>query len=98
MKNGLVLIDSATSMSFIPGDKIRFIHPESATNIAIYYEGDDFAAGSANITVDTGYADEVLKELARVLADTTGPFIVADDVNSIYMPNVSAVAAITINA
>ena len=98
MKNGLVLINSATSMIFIPGDKIRFIHPESATNIAIYYEGDQFGEGSANITVDTGKADEVLKELARVLADTTGVFIVADDVNSVYMPNVSAVAGVSISA
>ena len=63
MKNGLVLINSSTSMIFIPGDKIRFIHPESATNIAIYYEGNDFAEGSANITVVSGKADEVLKEL-----------------------------------
>ena len=98
MKNGLVLINSATSMIFIPGDKIRFIHPESATNIAIYYEGNDFAEGSANITVVSGKADEVLKELGRVLADTTGAFIVGDDVNGIYMPDVTAVAGITIDA
>ena len=98
MKNGLVLINSTTSMIFIPGDKIRFIHPESATNIAIYYEGDNFAEGSANITVVSGKADEVLKELGRVLADTTGPFIVGDDVNGIYMPDVTAVAGITLSA
>ena len=98
MKNGLVLINSTTSMIFIPGDKIRFIHPESATNIAIYYEGDQFGEGSANITVVSGKADEVLKELGRVLADTTGTFIVGDDVNGIYMPDVTAVAGITISA
>ena len=98
MKNGLVLINSATSMLFVPSDRIRFIHATSATDIQINFDAEDNAEGSANITVTTGYAYKVLKELSRIISDSNGYHIVGDDVNSIYMPNVTAVAGVTINA
>ena len=97
MKNSLVLIDSSTSMIAIPGDRIRYIVC-TGTDIQINYNAEDDAEGSANITVTSGKGDEVLKELGRVLTETTGSFVVADDVNSTYMPNVTAVAGITPNA
>jgi|2_EtaG_2_1085320.scaffolds.fasta_scaffold98209_2 hypothetical protein len=99
MKNGLVLINSSSSMIFIPGNSVRFIWANSsATDLQINYEGEDKTEGSANVTVTSGKMDEVIKELSRILSETTGVFTVADDENSIYMPNVTAVTGITVSA
>ncbi len=98
MKNCLVLIKDADESIVIPGNQVRFISATTLTNIEISYSGDDNGIGTADITVTTGYADEVLKELGRVLTTTTGCITVADDINSIYMPNVTAVAAVAISA
>ena len=98
MKNCLVLIKDADEAILIPGNQVRFISATSATNIEISYSGDDNGVGTADITVNTGYADEVLKELGRVLTNTTGCFIVGDESNSIFMPNVTAVAAVAVSS
>tara|TARA_R110001583_G_scaffold63865_4_gene186352 strand:- start:28 stop:324 length:297 start_codon:yes stop_codon:yes gene_type:complete len=98
MKNCLILIKDADEKILIPGNAIKFISATSDTNIEISYAGDDGAIGTADITVDAGKGDEVLKELGRVLCETRGAFTVADDINSIFMPNVSACAAVAISA
>ena len=98
MKNSLVCIKDADEMIVIPGDKVRFISATSATNIEISYAGDDNGIGTADVTCTSGKADEVLKELGRVLTSTTGSFVVADNVNGYYMPNVSTCAAVAISA
>ena len=97
MKNNLVCIKDADEMVVIPGHRVRFILATSATNIEISYAGDDNGIGTADITCTSGKADEVVKELGRILTTTNGSFLVADDVNSIFMPNVSACAAVAIS-
>ena len=97
MKNNLVCIKDADEMVVIPGHRVRFILATSATNIEISYAGDDNGIGTADITCTDGKADEVIKELGRVLTTTNGSFLVADDVNTAFMPNVSACAAVAIS-
>lgn len=98
MKNCLILIKDADEKILIPGNAVRFISATSDTNIEISFSGDDNGIGTADITVDSGKGDEVLKELGRILCDTRGAFTVADDINSIFMPNVTACAAVAISA
>ena len=97
MKNNLVCIKDADEMVVIPGHRVRFILATSATNIEISYAGDDNGIGTADITCTSGKADEVIKELGRILTSTNGSFLVADDVNSSFMANVSAGAAVAIS-
>ena len=98
MKNCLILIKDADEKILIPGNAVRFISATSDTNIEISFSGDDNGIGTADITVDSGKGDEGLKELGRILCDTRGAFTVADDINSIFMPNVTACAAVAISA
>ena len=98
MKNCLILIKDADEKILIPGNAVRFISATSDTNIEISFSGDDNGIGTADITVDSGKGDEVLKELGRILCATRGAFTVADDINSIFMPNVTACAAVAISA
>ena len=98
MKNCLILIKDADEKILIPGNAVRFISATSDTNIEISFSGDDNGIGTADITVDSGKGEEVLKELVRILCDTRGAFTVADDINSIFMPNVTACAAVAISA
>ena len=96
----LFFADSATSMVAIPSDKVRFITATSATNIAIHYEGDDDGVGSVDITVTSGKADEVCKEIGRVLVSSPASVVtIADDVNSIYASSdITAVATLDVSA
>tara|TARA_Y100000114_G_scaffold151479_1_gene168273 strand:+ start:50 stop:346 length:297 start_codon:yes stop_codon:yes gene_type:complete len=98
MKNCLILIKDADEKILIPGNAIRFISATSDTNIEISFAGDDNGIGTADITCDAGKGDEVIKELGRILTETRGVYTVADDINSIFMPNVSACAAVAISA
>jgi|TARA_R100000030_G_scaffold9063_1_gene6241 hypothetical protein len=98
MKNCLVLIKDADEKILIPGNAVRFISATSDTNIEISFAGDDNGIGTADITVDSGKGDEVLKELGRILTETRGVYTVADDINSVFMPNVTACAAVAISA
>ena len=98
MKNNLVCIKDADEMVVIPGHRVRFILATTATNIEISYAGDDNGIGTADITCTDGKADEVIKELGRILTTTNGSFLVADDVNSSFMADVSACAAVAVSA
>jgi len=98
MRNCLVLIKDADEKIMIPGNQVRFCSVTGDTAVVISFSGDDNGIGSATITCDAGKGDEVLKELGRVLTTTNGVYIVADDVNSIFMPNVSACTAVAISA
>ena len=98
MKNCLILIKDADEKIMIPGDQVRFCSVTGDTAVVISFSGDDNGIGSATITCDAGKGDEVLKELGRMLTTTNGVIIVGDDVNNIFMPNVTAVAAVAISA
>jgi len=82
----------------IPGDQVRFCSVTGDTAVVISFSGDDNGIGSATITCDAGKGDEVLKELGRMLTTTTGVIIVGDDINNVFMPNVTAVSAVAISA
>ena len=98
MKNSLVVIKDADEAIVIPGPRVRFISTTSATDVQINFDGEDNTEGSCNITVTSGKADEVIKELGRVLTSTNGSFLVGDKTASIFMPNVTDVAGVTISA
>ena len=98
MKNCLILIKDADEKIMIPGDQVRFCSVTGDTAVVISFSGDDNGIGSATITCDAGKGDEVLKELGRMLTTTTGVIIVGDDINNVFMPNVTAVSAVAISA
>jgi len=98
MKNCLILIKDADEKLMLPGNSVKFISATSDTNIEISYAGDDGAIGTADITVSAGKGDEVLKDLGRALTTTRGVIIVGDELNKIFMPNVTAVSAVAISA
>ena len=84
----------------VPADKIRFMHLEGATNLAIYFEGDDGAAGSVNLTIDTGTGKTVMTSIGNVLAaGGEGLIVIADGTNNLFVDsNITAVAGVTIDA
>ena len=84
----------------VPADKIRFMHLESATNLAIYFAGDDNAEGSIKLTIDTGTGKTVMTSIGNVLAaGGEGLIVIADGTNSLFVDsNITAVAGVTIGA
>jgi len=99
MRNMLVFIKDADESIAINPEQIRFIHSESATVVAIYYQGDNNGEGSLNLTVTSGDQYKVIKELARIACSGVGVITVADSVNSIFVhSSIEAVAAVTITA
>ena len=84
----------------VPADKIRFMHLEGATNLAIYFEGDDGAAGAVNLTIDTGTGKTVMTSIGNVLAaGGEGLIVIADGTNNLFVDsNITAVAGVTIDA
>ena len=63
MRNVLYAKISATNAVATPGDNIRFVRATSATNVEYAYIGDDGGLGTFDLTVDSGYADVVMKSL-----------------------------------
>ena len=99
MRNVLYFAKDADEALALPAKNVRFIHPESATNVAIYYAGDDNAAGSVNLTVTSGEAYNVIRAIALALVGGKGLVTVADGVNSSFMHSgIEAVASVTITA
>ena len=99
MRNVLYAKLSATNAVATPGDNIRFVRATSATNVEYSYIGDDGGIGTFDLTVNTGYADVVIKEQCRVSSVATGVYHIGDQLAGTYFhPKVSAIAAIAKSA
>ena len=99
MRNVLYAKLSATNAVATPGDNIRFVRATSATNVEYSYIGDDGGIGTFDLTVDSGYADVVIKELCRISSVATGVYHIGDELTKTYFhPKVSAIAAIAKSA
>ena len=99
MRNVLYVRMSATNAVATPGDNIRFVLATSATNVEYSYIGDDGQIGTFDLTVTTGYADIVIKELCRVAGTANGVFHIGDQVaGTYYHPRVEAIAAVAKSA
>ena len=99
MRNVLYFAKDADEAIAVPAKNVRFIHPESATVVTVYYAGDDNAAGSVNLTVTSGEAYNVIRAIELALVGCKGLVTVADGVNSSFMHSgIEAVASVTITA
>ncbi len=89
----LDFIVDANDGGFVNVDNIHHIELLSTTAIDVHFKGDDGAAGSAELTCTANKADEVAKELARLVVQGQGVITVADSLNSNFaIADVSAVA------
>jgi len=82
----------------IPPNHIKFMHLESATNLAVYFAGDDGVEGSLNLTITSGTAKKVMEAIGSAAARGLGLINIADGTNSLFVhPGITAVAAVTIS-
>tara|TARA_R100001230_G_C5484206_1_gene34229 strand:- start:160 stop:450 length:291 start_codon:yes stop_codon:yes gene_type:complete len=89
----LGFIVSAADGGYVNVDNIHHIELLSSTAIDVHFKGDDGGAGSAELTCNTDKADEVAKELARLVVQGQGVITVADSLNSHFaIADVTAVA------
>ena len=99
MRNCLYVRISATNAVASPGDNIRFVRATTATNVEYSYIGDDGGIGTFDLTVNSGYAADVIKELCRMAATATGVYHIGDQVAGTYFhPQVTAIAAVAKSA
>ena len=99
MRNVLYAKISATNAVATPGDNIRFVRATSATNVEYSYIGNDGGVGTFDLTVDSGYADVVMKALCVVAATGTGVCHIGDETTSSYFhPKVEGIAGLTASA
>ena len=95
----LGFIVSATDGGYVNVDKIHHVEILSTTAIDVHFAGDDGGAGSAELTCSTDKADEVAKELSRLIVQGQGVITVADSLNSIFAnADITAVANYTKSA
>ena len=99
--NFLFFRDSTTSMLCIPANKITCVVNEGDTDVAIYYEGDDGAAGSLNLLTTSTEEHKVILAISEIMVNGRGVVVVADDVDNIYcsssLSQENAVTAFTIS-
>ena len=99
MRNCLYVRISATNAVASPGDNIRFVRATSATDVEYAYIGDDGGFGTFDLTVNSGYAADVIKELCRMASTATGVYHIGDEVAGTYFhPQVTAIAAVAKSA
>ena len=100
--NFLFFRDSTTSMLCIPANKVVLVGYEGDTDVAIYYEGDDGAAGSLNLLTTSTEEHKVMLAISEIMVNGRGVVVVADDVANIYcsssLDQENAVTAFTITA
>ena len=100
--NFLFFRDSTTSMLCIPANKVVLVGNEGDTDVAIYYEGDDGAAGRLNLLTTSTEEHKVILAIAEIMVNGRGVVVVADDVDNIYcsssLDQENAVTAFTISA
>ena len=100
--NFLFFRDSATSMFCVPANKITLVATAGDTDVEIYYEGDDGAAGSLNLLTTSESEHTVVLAIAEAMVNGRGVVTIADDVSNIYcsssLSQTNAVTAFTIDA
>lgn len=91
----LQFVDSAVDATLVASDRISDIEVASATSIKIHFSSNANASKEVAITVDSGSAFNVVRAIADII--TSGQdsiYVIADDVNGVYMREVvSATAA-----
>jgi len=80
----LYVADSATDQICLDSDKVMSIRNTDATTVVIDYSDSAGAAKAVTLGVTDGKADEVLKEIGRIVLQGVGVITLADDVKSIY--------------
>tara|TARA_Y100000401_G_C8214851_1_gene170292 strand:- start:43 stop:345 length:303 start_codon:yes stop_codon:yes gene_type:complete len=80
----LFAADSATDMVCVDSDKVTDLEVTNATTVSINYGTNQNGDGSIVLGVTSGKADDVVKELGRIILQGVGVITIADDVNSVY--------------
>ena len=80
----LFAADSATDMVCVDSDKVTDLEVTNTTTVSINYATNQNGDGSIILGVTNGKADDVVKELGRIILQGVGVITIADDVNSIY--------------
>jgi|TARA_R100000149_G_scaffold63722_1_gene34879 hypothetical protein len=80
----LFAADSATDMVCVDSDRVSEIEVTNATTVSINYSANANNDGSIVLGVTNGKADDVVKELGRIILQGVGVITIADDVNSVY--------------
>lgn len=76
--------DSATDMVCIDSDKVTDLEVSDATTVNVNYGTNAGGNGSIVLGVTSGKADNVVKEIARLVLTGKGVITLGDDVNSTY--------------
>ena len=80
----LFAADSTTDMVCIDSDRVTDLEVTNATTVSINYGTNQNGDGSIVLGVTSGKADDVVKELGRIILQGVGVITIADDVSSIY--------------
>jgi len=80
----LYVADSAADQLALDTDSIVSIRTTDATTVNINYKSPANASKLVVLGVTSGKADEVVKEIARLVLQGVGVITLADDVNSVY--------------
>ena len=80
----LFAADSTSDMVCIDSDKITDLEVSDTTTVNVNYGTNAGGNGSIVLGVTEGKADNVVKEIARLVLQGVGVITLADDVNSSY--------------
>ena len=80
----LYVADSAADQLALDTDSIISIRTTDSTTVNIDYKSSAGASKLVVLGVTDGKADEVVKEIARLVLQGVGVIALADDVNSVY--------------
>tara|TARA_Y100001937_G_C6914542_1_gene238942 strand:- start:47 stop:349 length:303 start_codon:yes stop_codon:yes gene_type:complete len=80
----LYVAESGTDQICLDSDRVQYIRNTDATTVVIGYADTGGAAKAITLGVTSGKADEVLKEIGRIVLQGVGVITLADDVKSIY--------------
>ena len=80
----LYVADTAADQLALDTDSIVSIRTTDATTVNINYKSPAGASKLVVLGVTSGKADEVVKEIARLVLQGVGVITLADDVNSVY--------------
>ena len=80
----LFAADSTTDMVCVDSDTVSEIEVTDATTVSINYGTNANGNGSIILGGTDGKADDVVKELGRIILQGVGVITIADDVNKVY--------------
>ena len=80
----LFAADSTTDMVCVDSDRVSEIQVTDATTVSINYGTNANGNGSIILGVTDGKADDVVKELGRIILQGVSVITIADDVNKVY--------------